>query len=101
MLFANTQAEPLEQAARGIGLLCEHKKEVAISTVSGKPLKLADQFTYLNSNISPTESYMNICIGKAWAAIDRLSIIWKFDISNKIKLNFFQAVLVLLYSCLT
>ena len=73
------------------------KQEEAISTLSSKPLKLVDQFTYLGSNISSTESDVNI------HAIDWLLIIWKSDISDKIKQNFFQpeAVLVLQYGCTT
>ena len=35
-------------------------------------LKLVDQFIYLGSNISSTESNVNICICKAGFAIDRL-----------------------------
>ena len=31
------------------------KQKRAISTLSGRPLKLVDQFTYLGSNISSTE----------------------------------------------
>ena len=31
---------------------------------------------------------------KAWTAINRLSIIWKSNLSNKMKCNFFQAVIV-------
>ena len=40
---------------------------------------------------------------KAWTAIDRLSIIWKSNLSNKMKCSFFQAVVVsiLLYGCTT
>ena len=40
---------------------------------------------------------------KAWTAIDRLSIIWKSDLTNKMKCSFFQAavVLILLYGCTT
>ena len=40
---------------------------------------------------------------KAWIAIDRLSIIWKSDLTNKRKRSFFQAavVLILLYRCTT
>ena len=34
----------------------------AISTLIGKPLKLIDQFTYLDISISSTESYINIRI---------------------------------------
>ena len=38
---------------------------------------------------------------KAWAAIERLLIIWKSDLSNKINKDFFQVVVVsvLLYAC--
>ena len=38
------------------------KQEGAISTLSGKPLKLVDKFTYFSSIISSTESDVNICI---------------------------------------
>ena len=58
------------------------KQEGTISTFSGKPLKLRDQFTYLDSNISSTERYVKICIGNA---SDRLTIIWKSNLSDKIK----------------
>ncbi len=38
-----------------------------------------------------------------WKAIDRLSIIWKSDLTDKMKRSFFQAVVVsiLLYGCTT
>ena len=40
---------------------------------------------------------------KAWTAIDRLSIIWKSNLTDKMKRSFFQAavVSVLLYGCTT
>ena len=38
-------------------ILCFKQKEVT-STVSGKPPKLVNQFTYLGSNIASTESVM-------------------------------------------
>ena len=40
---------------------------------------------------------------KAWIAIDRLSIIWKSDLTDKMKRSFFQAAVVsiLLYGCTT
>ena len=40
---------------------------------------------------------------KAWTAIDRLSIIWKSDLIDKMKRSFFQAAVVsiLLYGCTT
>ena len=40
---------------------------------------------------------------KAWTAINRLSIIWKSDLTDKMKRSFFQAAVVsiLLYGCTT
>ena len=42
---------------------------------------------------------VNIRLAKAWSAIDRSSIVWKTDLSNQIKHDFFQAVVesILLY----
>ena len=57
--------------------MCFKQKE-AIST-----LKLVDQFTYLDNNISSTKSDINICLMKAWDAIERLLIIWKSNLSDK------------------
>ena len=45
-------------------------KEGAITTVSGEPLKLEDQFTYLGSNISSTENNNKIRIWKVWTTTD-------------------------------
>ena len=75
----------------------------AFSSLNSKPLKLVDQFIYLGSNIASTRSDVNIHVDKAWNAIGRLTIIWKSDVSNKIKWEFFQAVTVsvLMYGCFT
>ena len=42
-------------------------------------------------------------LAKAWTAIDRLSVIWKSDQTDKMKCSFFQAVvmLILQYGCPT
>ena len=42
-------------------------------------------------------------IAKAWTAIDRLSVIWKSNMTDKMKHSFFQAavILILLYGCTT
>ena len=47
--------------------------------------------------------YIYIYITKAWTAIDRLSIKWKSDLTDKMKSSFFQAaaVSILLYGCTT
>ena len=74
-----------------------------ISTLNGSPLKLVDKFKYLGSNVSSTDTDINMRLAKAWTAIDRLSVIWKSDLTDKMKRNFFQAavMLILLYGCTT
>ena len=74
-----------------------------ISTLKGGHLKLVDKFTYFQSSISSTENDINMRLAKAWTAIDRLSVIWKSDLTDKIKCSFFQVavVLILLYGCTT
>ena len=104
-----TLLHSLEQAAAGIGLHTNaHKTEYMcfnqtgdISTLDGRSLKLVDKFTYLGISVSSTEKDINMRLMKA--AIDKLSIIWKSDLTDKMKHNFFQAavVLILLYRCTT
>ena len=65
--------------------------------------EICDKFTYLGSSVSFTESDISMHLAKASTAFDSLSITWKFNLSNKIKCNFFQAAVVsiLLYGCTT
>ena len=72
-----------------------------ITTLDGTPLKIVDKFTYLGSSVSSTEKDIDTRLTKAWTAIDRLSIIWKSDLTGKIKRSFFQAAVlsILLYGC--
>ena len=74
-----------------------------ITTLDGSPLKLVDKFTYLGRGVSVTEKDIDSQLTKAWTAIDRLSIIWKSDLTDKMKRSFFQAaaVWILLYGCTT
>ena len=62
-----------------------------------------DKFSYLGSSVSSTEKDINTRLTKAWTAIDKLSIIWKSDLTYKMKHSFFQAAVVsiLLYGCTT
>ena len=66
-------------------------------------LKLVDKFTYLGSSVSSTEKDIDMRLTKVWTAINRLSIIWKSDLTNKMKRSFFQAAVasILLYGCNT
>ncbi len=74
-----------------------------ISTLDGTSLKLVDKFTYLGSSVSSTKKDIDTRLTKAWTAIDRLSIIWKSNLSDKTNRSFFQAAVVsiLLYECTT
>ena len=60
-------------------------------------------FTYLGSSVSSTEKDIDKRLTKAWTAIDKLSVIWKSDLTDKMKLSFFQAAVIsiLLYGCTT
>ena len=74
----------LERAVAGIGLhVNAHKTEYMcynqtgdISTLNGSSLKLIDNFTYLGSSVSSTETDIDTRLTKAWTAINRLSVIW-------------------------
>ena len=74
-----------------------------ISTQNGSSLKLADMFTHRGSSVSSTETDIDKRLAKAWTAINRLSVIWKSDLTDKMKRSFFQAAVVsiLLYGCIT
>ena len=74
-----------------------------ISILDGTPLKLVDKFTYLGSSVASTEKNIDTRLTKAWTAINRLSIIWKSDLTDKMKRSFFQAAVasILLYGCTT
>ena len=108
---AETLLHSLERAAAGIGLhVNAHKSEYMcdnqtsdITTLDGASLKLVDKFTYLESSVSSTEKDIDTWRTKAWTAIDRLSIIWKSDLTDKMKRSFFQAAVesILLYGCTT
>ena len=108
---AETLLHSLERAFASIGLhVNAHKTEYMcynqtgdITTLDGTPLKLVDKFTYLGSSVSSTEKDIDTRLMKAWLAIDSLSIIWKSDLTDKMKSSFFLAsvVSILLYGCTT
>ena len=119
---AETRLHSLERAAGGIGHLHVNADKTEyvcfnqrgdISTLNGSSLKLVDKFTYRGSDVSSTETDINTRLAKAWTAtidypnpnpnpVDRLSVIWKSDLTDKIKCTFFQAEVVsidALYGC--
>ena len=62
-----------------------------------------DKFTYLGSTVESTEKDIDTRLTKVWTAINRISIIWKSDLIDKMKRSLFQATVVsiLLYGCTT
>ena len=94
---AETLLHNLERAA-----MC-YSQTGAISTQNGTFMKLADKFTYLESSVSSTEKDIDTRLTKAWTAIDKLPIILKSNLTDKMKGSFFQAAVVsiLLYGCTT
>ena len=74
-----------------------------ISTQNVSSLKLVDKFTYQGSSISSTETDIDTWLAKAWTAISRLLVIWKSDLTDKMKHSFFQTAVIsiLLYGCTT
>ena len=104
-ILANSPAQAesllrsLEWTAAGIGLhvnidktecMCFNQRG-DISTLNGSSLKLVDKFTYLRSSISSTETDINTWLARAWTAIDRVLVIWKSDLADKIKHSFFPS----------
>ena len=104
-LLANTCTQAkillhsLERASAGIGFhvnankteyMCFNQRG-DISTLKGGPLKLVDKFIYRGSSVSSTKKDINMLLAKAWTAIDKLSVIWKSDLTDKIKCSFFPS----------
>ena len=88
----------LRRAAVSIGFQFNaHKTEYMwfnqtgdISTLNGSSLNVVNKFTYLGSHVSSTQTDINTRLTKAWAAINRLSVIWKSDLTDKMKRSFFE-----------
>ena len=74
-----------------------------ISTLNSSALKLVDKFTNQGSSVSSTKTDTDKRLAKAWIDINRLSVVWKSDLTNKMKCSFFQAAVIsiLLYGCTT
>ena len=79
-------------------IMCFKRGAIFILVVTSK----ISRQVHLVSNISSTEYDVSIRLAKAWTTFDRLSIIWKSDLSNKIKKDFLQGVAVLIqqYECI-
>ena len=100
---AKSPRHSLEQVTGGIGLHMnadetEYKCFNQRGDIFTSPLKLVDKFTYLGSSVSSTENDINTRLAKAWTAINRLLVIWKSDLTDKIKHFFSKQQLCQYYS---
>ena len=108
---AETLLHSFERATAGISFhVNAHKTEYMyfnqtgdISILNGCALKLVEKFIYLGSSVSSTEADIDTRLVKAWTAIDRLSVVWKSELTDKMKRRFFQAAVVSIrqYECTT
>ena len=64
---------------------------------------MVEDFKYLGSYIGSTKRDGNIRIAKAWAAQNNMNGIWKSNLTDKLKRNFFRAAveLILVYGSIT
>ena len=99
----------IERTAKEIGLYLNADKTEFIcfnqdasermKSLDGEKIKQVEDFKYLGSYIASTEHDVNIRLGKAWNALNELDKIWKSNLTDKLKRNFFRAAVetVLLY----
>ena len=76
-----------------------NQDESELITLTGKQLKCVKDFKYLGSWISSSEKDMNTRIGLAWAAANKMDIIWQSAMRTELKIQFFRSTVesVLLY----
>ena len=91
--------------------LCKYKFTESLRTsIMWRRVNFKRGFTVLNLELSfymvgfnakVKEKDIDTRLTKAWRAVDKLSIIWKSDLTDKMKRSFFQATVVsiLLYGC--
>ena len=97
----------IEQLTQVIGLVNSEKTEymclnqdasAGTKSLNGGKVKKVDDFKYLSSYIGTTEQDVNICIAKAWAALNSMNNIWKSNLPNQLKKNFFRAIVETLFT---
>ena len=104
-LLANAPAQNWIEPLPAWASMSTHTRQNICASIKQvtSPHKMVDKFTYLGSSVSSTETDIDTRLGKPWTAIDRLSVVWKSDLTDKTKRSFFQAAVVsiLLYGCTT
>ena len=102
----------VEDADQKIGLYVNARKTEflcynttgTMKSLSGDNIKQQEEFVYLGEvNIASTKRDIEIRLGKAWRALDRLNKIWKSNLHANLKRDFFRATVesVLVYGSST
>ena len=103
----------VESSAAHIGLVMNAKKtkvmaynqtdKVKIMTTDGSQLEVVQDFKYLGSWIDSTEADIKTHKAAAWKACNKLTKIWKSDLSRELKVSLLGSTVesVLLYGCET
>ena len=102
----------LEEAAQAVGLNVNYGKtnymafreqNAVIKGMNGDVLDEVDNFKYLGSWLASSATDMNIRIGQAWSALNKLDKIWKSSLKREMKIKLFQSLVlsILLYGAET
>ena len=99
----------LEKAASEVGLnintsktkfLCYHQYHSStIKSLQNENIIVVKDFNYLGSCIASTKKDIDTRLSKAWAALNKLDVIWKSSLLDYLKRNYFQAT-VNLFLCM-
>ena len=100
----------VETAASKVGLHLNAKKtevmifnqpNMDILSQSGEKIKIVNDFKYLGSYVDDPEKDIKCRKAQAWSACNKLSKIWKSNLSRNLKIRIFTATVesVLLYGC--
>ena len=74
-----------------------------LKSSTGIQIKRFNDFKYIGSYVSATEKYVKIRLAKSWEALHAMNNIWKSNLANNLKRNFFRATVesVLVYGAIT
>ena len=108
---AESLLHALENAATHVGLYCNASKteytssssNPTIKTFLGNTIKHVQDFKYLGSYIANSEKDFQIRKALAWAAFNKMTKIWRSNISKQLKINLFRAAVepILMYGAET
>ena len=68
-----------------------NQADADLITLEGKKLKQVEDFKYLGSWIESSKKDMEIKIGLAWQALNKVNKLWKSNLEKWLKIQFFRA----------